>query len=158
MFGSARLTYARLAGEHGGGERPGWGSVQPGGPRHQVGGFLQQAAGHPNVVDPQEAAPREGQVPPAGQVQHRGELWTGQRARPELQRGQWKQHKTRSEKQAEVRSGPLEQQNRLNSTDGYRLHSSLQNIPHVMFNLIPLYICIFVLTTRFLKNILTTSC
>ena len=96
------LTEGRLAGEHRGGQSPRRGAVDVGGSLDQVGGLLQQTAGDADVVDPQEAAAGEGQVPSLGQVEHQaarhGTGRPGGRARcwvapvpPDPQRGvQWK--------------------------------------------------------------------
>lgn len=69
---SRQLTDGRLAGEHRGGEGAGRGSVQPGGPLDQVGRPLQEAAGHADVVNPQETAAGERKVPTPVKVEHGG--------------------------------------------------------------------------------------
>lgn len=66
----APLTQAGAADEGGGGERPGGGTVDLPGVGDEEGGMLLQAAGHPDVVHPQEAAAGEGDIPGGVRGEH----------------------------------------------------------------------------------------
>lgn len=57
------LTYGCLAGEHRGGQRTGRSPIQLSGLFDKVRSFLQQAAGYSDMVNAQEPATSEGQVP-----------------------------------------------------------------------------------------------
>lgn len=75
------LTKAGAADEGGGGERPGRRAVHLPGVGDEEGGMFLQAAGYSDVVDPQEAAAGEGDIPGGVRGEHglRAPLETGTR-------------------------------------------------------------------------------
>lgn len=84
------LTQAGAADQGGGGERPSRRAVDLPGVGDEEGGMFLQAAGYSDVVDPQEAAAGEGDIPGGVRGEHglRAPLGTGGRERKkQLRRG-----------------------------------------------------------------------
>lgn len=79
MTARPALTEAGAADEGGGGESAGGGTIDLPGVGDEEGGMLLQAAGYPDVVDPQEAAAGEGDIPGGVQGEHGALRGTGTR-------------------------------------------------------------------------------